>query len=1609
MAWAWGVQAQDSVYEDYTRDLRTAQEVTPLTSTLFGDKVSLYSGETQFDVTDIDLPGNSRLPVRLGRHFLVQKAGLQMGSLGGFGEWDLEVPYMDGHFAAENGWEVQLPTNVNQGTYSRCSVQTPPFTLVNGTVEPTYQIWDGNLLYIPGEVDDEEWLLNTEAKLPAVTDGNSYPWVTKSLYRAMCAPSTANGYPGESFVVVSPDGARYTMNWVLVNPTTAASYQVPNPAGSGTTTVGANRSRIFLLATQVVDRFGNWVKYNYNASSQLTSITANDGREIDISWSGNNISSATAGTRTWHYGYTSSGTLQNVTLPDGSQWTYTAASGSLVTVRTPPQDPPPQEHCQIDELPRTGSFVYVIGAPSGAQGTFTFNYQRNMRTYVPQNSCTYGDGDAMYPPVVDHFDDFALISKQINGAGLTTQSWTYSYLSNFSGGGATYYTASSPYSNPQETYIPTGCSNCDVSKTVTVTDPTEITKNVFGVQYGNNEGRLLQTEVDSPSGTMMRTVTNTYLDDTQIGNQAFPDNVGLSLQPIYKNPMVGRLRPVTSTTTAQDGGDTYTRQNVAFDVFARPYQVNRYNNIPSQTALEEQTTYYDDLSLWVLGQPQQVVNMETGETESQRIYDPTTALMQSQSRFGEPLLSYTYNAAGQLSSFEDGNSHTTTLGNYYRGIPQLINYPDGTSQGAAVDDFGDITSVTDQNGHTTSYTYNAVGWPAQITYPAGDEVAWYPTTYTFTYVTAAERGIAGGHWRRTVSTGSYNDTTYFDAMLHPLLTDSGITGTAGSDITAAAAYDWKGEKVFTSYPFQGAADLGDSTVSTGAHVTYDVLERETQSQQDSELGPLTTTTAYLSGLGEQVTDPKGHVTTSYFQAFDEPDYKAVIQANAPTGVTQNIARDYYGNPTAITQSGLYGTENDSVTKTLTYDSYHRLCRSTEPETGDTVMNYDAANNLQWGATGLAITGTSCGRSQVATTAQTVRTYDAMNRVKTIVPPTGTQSTQYTYDAVGNVWWVTSGNSVWNGAYNFRNMPTGEALYQVGQPAVTLEYAHDAYGSLSLLQYPNGETVSYAPDPRGRATQVGSYATGIGYFPNDEVASFQYGNGTSYAAEQNARLLLGNFSYGTASTIALSEDMVYDLNGNIKNVNDLTAVGQRSKTFQYDYLNRLTSAVAPGLSINEAYTYDALNNLRTRVSGGVTNTYNYDPTNRLASIVSSTGTASVFGYDTLGNLNNRNGTTLQFDQKNQLLQVQGADTYLYNADGLRTIKTTTGGVTTFYFYNHGGQLMFQYAPSASTATNFIYLGKKLIARDAYAQLAAPGAITFSSNPNNGNFTVSWGSVPQATSYVLQESANGGAWTTVYAGSGTTAALTGRAGGSYSYQVQGCDSTGCGYERASATLGVWPSPPSITVPTGVIFGTYTVSWITPATATSYTVQESFNGGAWATLASATTATSITRPGTVGGTYTYQVSAANTYGSGSWGESAPVSVTQVPAAPTNIAVSSVNGRLTITWDAMQFATSYGVTVYGTDGSLGEYYYYPQTNSFNMPGEAPGKYSFTVDACSIAGCSAAVSNGGGPFNWLGAGNTASTMKLWAAEAKHAIGMDDDTGNGCTAAQCTVTAGGNP
>src|SRR5699024_329577 len=316
---------------------------------------------------------------------------------------------------------------------------------------------------------------------------------------------------------------------------------------------------------------------------------------------------------------------------------------------------------------------------------------------------------------------------------------------------------------------------------------------------------------------------------------------------------------------------------------------------------------------------------------------------------------------------------------YKRGIPRTIGYPDGTSQHLVVDDFGQISSITNQAGNKTSYTYDAVGRLTKITYPSG----WNPETFAYAYA-GAERGLGAGHWRRTVSQGDARHVTYYDALLRPVLTDTYIAGNSSSHISARKAYNWKGLTTFASWPVTGSPSR--SAITAGTTTTYDALGRVTHVSQPSELGNLTTTTAYLGGARKKVTDPAGHATTTSYQVFDAPSYKAVTKVQAPEGIVQTITRNIYGNPTAITQSGPDGQGGTvSVAKHLYYNAQHRLCRSTEPETGSTLMGYDAAGNLTWSAEGLTVGGSGCGSKPAS---RTVRGYDAMNRLTTVSYPDG---------------------------------------------------------------------------------------------------------------------------------------------------------------------------------------------------------------------------------------------------------------------------------------------------------------------------------------------------------------------------------------------------------------------------------------------------------------------------------------------------------------------------------------------------------------------------------------------------------------------------------------------
>ena len=183
---------------------RGSQNLASLGSDLVGDRVNLYNGTLEFVQTDVSLPGNSALPVSIGRRHV---AGRNPQIVGSFGDWDLEIPHMYGVFANSLGW-----VNTSSGT-NRCTTFTAPPAVSGGGGKwwPSFDYWQGNFLYIPG-IGSQEVLRKSTALL-SPTDGNSYTLATQKLWMIRCLPTLLNG-TGEGFLAIAPDGTKYTFNWM---------------------------------------------------------------------------------------------------------------------------------------------------------------------------------------------------------------------------------------------------------------------------------------------------------------------------------------------------------------------------------------------------------------------------------------------------------------------------------------------------------------------------------------------------------------------------------------------------------------------------------------------------------------------------------------------------------------------------------------------------------------------------------------------------------------------------------------------------------------------------------------------------------------------------------------------------------------------------------------------------------------------------------------------------------------------------------------------------------------------------------------------------------------------------------------------------------------------------------------------------------------------------------------------------------------------------------------------------------------------------------------------------------------------------------------------------
>ncbi len=655
------VQAQNlsAPIEDEVRQrLRMGGEINPLPESPFGEYVNLSTGTFGFEQTDVELKGHGP-DIKLTRTFSVMDASAPYWRA--FQDWSLEIP------------RIETITTPKQGAFfinssmGRCThiasdgpmtITLPPTGLGSLMVGLDAQAWwYGFHLLMPGQG-------SLDLILPGAQNTRPLPQVTLSGGRVVqaimftrnniaigCLPSTANGAPGEGFLAITPDGTKYWLDWLVYK--RMLDYGKPPQS--------IVRNLAMMMVSRIEDRFGNSLIYSYDGYGNLTRVAASDGRLLALNYQNHGTTSlpgmangdpdyrvisasasASDGTaRVWNYSYdASSGALARVALPDGSEWSF-----SLQGFRAIGGDPSNLRMinytlsvpCTYELHPeRALTLTGTITHPSGLAGTFTARNTIRGESYVPK-LCAYS-GSTPYLVYRNVMSYSALIQKTFSGAGISAQTWTYSY------------------SAPNQSWDADACAknnSCVGTSYTDVTDPEgHGARYTFSNRFDATEGQLLSTthHQGAVGSAVIRDQRNTY---AAYGTGPWPSNLGRSLGGNANLALVSSLTPLNQSQIVQDG-DTYTRQTLAFDEFVQPSHVKRFSSIGSQSVTEEKTTYLNDTRLWVLGLPSQRNNLGTGEVVDKYEYDAAQLTLGKRWHFGRLVMSYAFDGQGNWPAIPTG-------------------------------------------------------------------------------------------------------------------------------------------------------------------------------------------------------------------------------------------------------------------------------------------------------------------------------------------------------------------------------------------------------------------------------------------------------------------------------------------------------------------------------------------------------------------------------------------------------------------------------------------------------------------------------------------------------------------------------------------------------------------------------------------------------------------------------------------------------------------------------------------------------------------------------------------------------------------------------------------
>ncbi len=572
-------------------------------------------------------------------------------------------------------------------------------------------------------------------------------------------------------------------------------------------------------------------------------------------------------------------------------------------------------------------------------------------------------------------------------------------------------------------------------------------------------------------------------------------------------------------------------------------------------------------------------------------------------------LSYSYNSYGEMTSYTDGNGHTTSFTCDPNGYITRADYPIG-SDSITYNSAGFMLSYTDANGNTTRNTYNTLDQLVSMQNALGENLSYaYNGAGDVTDVQLPNGNVIhyaydalGGITQISDNLGTL-ETNEYDAAGHR------VSSTDGNGIKTTYTYNSEGSLLSATragstdiFTYDAVGNLQSISDAEGITTSYE-LDKMNRIVSVSTGGIVTQTAYDANGNVTERDDGEGHSTMVTYDALDRPTQETFADGS-------QISYSWDQDDNIVSRTGSGGSY-----MTYLWDADGRLIRRDSHPPDYEQYDYDDGGRLVRAAGGCGIsTFTYDGKGRVSSETMNGHTtgyaYNDVTGERSITYPSGLVVHE-SRDIRGRLTSITMGSH----HIDFTRDPGDRLLSASYDGSLSSTYTHNNQGLVASLIHDAGSDLvagfEYRYDRAGHQTiAVNRY---------DSTRSEAYGYNSLYwlisvlrgrpiaglisspvdtflyifdhAGNRHSTFHHGTTTYATNNvneytSLTPGGNIAYDFNGNL--------ISRGSFFGSFDYRNYLAMGIDPGtFNPYSQYCYDALGRRIQKRTDKDTINYFYD--------------------------------------------------------------------------------------------------------------------------------------------------------------------------------------------------------------------------------------------------------------------------------------------------------------------------------------------------------------------------------------------------------------------------------